>query len=93
MKQALNHGLVLKKVNRIINFNQRAWLKPFIDMNARLRTKAKNDLKRDFFKLVNNSVFGKTTEYVRKHRVISTSNHMFKREIWDKFTECTFLKI
>ena len=37
LKQALNHGLVLKKVHRLINFNQKAWLKPYIDMNTELR--------------------------------------------------------
>ena len=42
LKQALNHGLILKKTHRVIKFNQKAWLKPFIDMNAKFRKKAKN---------------------------------------------------
>ena len=42
LKQALNHGLILKKTHRVIKFNQKAWLKPFIDMNTKLRKKAKN---------------------------------------------------
>ena len=42
LKQALNHGLVLKKVHRIIQFNQKEWLKPYIDMNTKLRKEAKN---------------------------------------------------
>ena len=70
LKQALNHGLILKEVHRVIEFRQEAWLKPYSDMNTKLRTDAKNDFEKDFFKLMNNSVFGKTTENVRNHREI-----------------------
>ena len=52
LKQAINHELELTKVHRIIEFDQEAWLKPYIDMNTDLRKQAKNDFQKDFFKLM-----------------------------------------
>ena len=66
LKQALNHGLILKRVHRVIQFNQEACLKPHIDMNPE-------------FKLMNNSVFGKTMENVRKNRDIKLVTTKEKR--------------
>ena len=79
LKQALKHALVLRKVNRVIQFNKKDWLKPYIDMNTKLRKEAKNDSKKDFFKLINNSVFGKTMENVRKRRDIKLATTDEKR--------------
>ena len=60
LKQALNHRLILKKVLRVIPFNREAWLKPYTEINTKLRTEAKNDFENNFFKLKSNAVFGKT---------------------------------
>ena len=49
LKQALNNALIFKKVHRVIDFNQDAWLKPYIDMNTRLRMEVKNEFEKDFF--------------------------------------------
>ena len=70
LKQTLDHGLILKNVPKVIQFNQETWLKPYIDMNTKLRTEAKNYFEKDFFKIMNNAIFGKTMENVRKHRDI-----------------------
>ena len=70
LKQALNHGLILKKVHRVIKFNQKDLFKPYIDMNTKLIQKAKNNFEKYPFKLMNNAVFENSMENVRKYRDI-----------------------
>ena len=82
LKQALNHGLLLKKVYEVISFRQEAWLKPYIAMNTALRTKAKNYFEKDYFKLKNNSAYGKTMENIRKHRDV----YLFTSDKKTKYT-------
>ena len=68
LNQVLQHGLRLDRIHRAIEFDQSPWLQTYIDFNTQLRTAATNDFEKDFFKLMNNSVFGKTMENIKKHR-------------------------
>ena len=70
LKQYLNMGLKLKAVNRALSFEQSPWMEPYIRKNTELRKTAANSFEKDFFKLMNNSVFGKTIENIRKRQNI-----------------------
>ncbi|XP_021963595.1 uncharacterized protein LOC110859040 [Folsomia candida] len=71
LKMYIKFGLVITQVHRAVKFTQRAWMKPFILSNTEMRKKAITDFEKDFFKLLNNSSFGKTIEQKRKRTSIS----------------------
>ena len=81
LKQALNHGLKLTEMHKVIEFRQEEWLKPYIEMKTKLRMQAKNDFEKDFFRLMNNAIFGKTMENVRNHRDIKIVTTSKRRSI------------
>ena len=78
LKFYLEHGMKLTKVYRVIRFRQSLWMRPYIQMNTDLRAAAKNDMEKDFHKLMNNAVYGKTCENMRKRTDIRLINDVQK---------------
>jgi len=80
LKQYSNLGLKINKIHKILTFKQEAWLKGFIEFNTQKRAEASNDFEKNFFKLLNNSVFGKTMENKRLHRTLDIVDSQKKAE-------------
>ena len=89
--QCLKAGIKLKKIHRGIKFIESEWMKPYIEMNTNLRTKAKNNFEKDFFKLMNNSVFGKTMENIRNRvnvKLVNTEERLKKLSAKPNYKSC-----
>ena len=92
LRQCLELGMRLTKVHRGISFYQSPWMEPYIRKNTELRMKAANNFEKDFFKLMNNSVFGKTIENIRKRQnihLIDNRKKALKLSSRPNFDRCT----
>ena len=91
LKQYLSLGLKLTQIHRGIKFEESPWLKKYIALNTNLKTKAKNDFEKDFFKLMNNSEFGKTMENIRNRvdiKLVSDKKRAEKLSAKPNFDHC-----
>ncbi|XP_061728728.1 uncharacterized protein LOC133533711 [Cydia pomonella] len=75
LKQCLKNGLKLVKIHKILRFEQSAWMKCYIDLNTHMRMHATSVFEKDFYKLMNNAVYGKTMENVLKRVDVRLTNH------------------
>lgn len=91
LKFYLEQGLKLKKVHRVITFNQKAWMKEFINFNTNKRKQAQSEFEKDFYKLMNNSCFGKTMENVRNRidvKFVTTQQKLEKLTKKPTYNDC-----
>ena len=89
--QCLKAGMKLKKIHRGIKFVESKWMKPYIEINTKLRAEAKSNFEKDFYKLMNNSVFGKTMENIRNRvnvKLVNTEEKLRKLVSKPNFRSC-----
>ncbi|PFX18804.1 putative uncharacterized transposon-derived protein F54H12.3 [Stylophora pistillata] len=92
LKKYMSLGIEIGKIHRIIRFKESPWMKKYINKNTKLRAKAKNDFEKDFYKLMNNAVFGKTMENIRKRvdvRLVTSDEKAKKLTNKVNFKHCT----
>ena len=94
LKQYLNLGMRLLRVRRGIRFKEKAWMKSYVEKNTALRMKVKNSFEKDFFKLMNNSVYGKTLECIRERvdvRLLNSREKAVKFVSLPNYKHCTIV--
>jgi hypothetical protein len=91
LKLYLELGMELKKIHKVLSFNQSAWIKPYIFLNTNLREKAKDKFEMDLIKLMNNAIYGKCCENVRSHLDVKLvmnelqTRRYLKRPLFEEF--------
>jgi hypothetical protein len=78
LKLYLSLGMKLLRVHRVVAFRQEPWLKPYVELNTKMRQQAKTDFEKHFFKLMVNAFFGKSMENVRKCRKVDLVSNAVK---------------